>query len=74
MLKIVFVLLGIIGMLIISFLAFQIPKNPFEIVPGMTLISFGKPLWLCILIIGIAIYLFVIYSIYKKIKKSNWNI
>ena len=70
MLKRIFQILGIIGFLIICLLAFIIPKNPYKIIPAMTMMSFDKPLWLCIIIGGGFIYLLTLYGIYDKIKNK----
>ena len=67
MLKRVFQILGIVGFLIICLLAFIIPKNPYEIIPAMTMMSFDKPLWLCIILGGGFIYFLILYNIYDKI-------
>lgn len=67
MLKRIFQILGILGFLIICVLAFVLPSNPNEIIPALTVMSFDKPLWLCIIIGGGFIYLISLYSIYDKI-------
>lgn len=67
MLKRVFHVLAIIGLIIISVLAFVIPSNPNQIIPALTVMSFDKPLWLCIIIGGGVIYLISLYSIYDKL-------
>lgn len=67
MLKRLFQILGIVGFLIICLLAFIMPKNPYEIIPAMTMISFDKPLWLCIIIVAGFFYLITLYAIYDKI-------
>ena len=48
-------------------LAFVIPSNPNQIIPALTVMSFDKPLWLCIIIGGGVIYLISLYSIYDKL-------
>ena len=65
--------LAITGMLIIVFIAFTIPKNPYEIIPALTVISFDKPLWFCIIFGGGFAYLITLYGIYEKLdqKKSS---
>lgn len=70
MLKRIFQLLGIIGFIVICILAFVIPSNPNEIIPAMTVMSFDKPLWLCIIVGGGFIYLITLYSIYNKIHNN----
>lgn len=67
MTKRVFQLLGIVGIVVISILAFTMPSNPFEIIPSLTVMSFDKPLWLCIIFGGGFIYLITLYSIYDKL-------
>ena len=71
MLKKVFIILAILGIIIISILSFVLPKDPFMIVPALSIVSFDKPLWLCY-IIGISfVYLLILYSIYDFIKQKN---
>lgn len=67
MLERVFQLLGVEGFLIICMLAFIIPKNPYKIIPAISMMSFDKPLWLCIVITGGFFYLIILYSIYDKL-------
>lgn len=62
-----FIVLSIVGMIAICISAFTIPTNPNKIIPAMTMISFDKPLWLCIIIGGGFIYQLVIWLIYDKI-------
>lgn len=69
--KKIFQLLGGIGFLIICILAFTIPKNPYKTIPAISMMSFDKPLWLCIIISGGFIYLIVIYAIYDKFVNKN---
>lgn len=67
MLKSIFQILGIVGFIIICILAFVVPSNPYEIIPALTVMSFDKPLWLCI-IVGVGfIYLMSLYAVYDKI-------
>ena len=70
MLKRVFQILGIIGFIVICILAFVIPSNPNQIIPALTVMSFDKPLWLCIIIGGGFIYLITLYSIYNKLNNN----
>lgn len=70
MLKRVFQILGIMGFIAICILAFVIPSNPNQIIPALTVMSFDKPLWLCIIIGGGFIYLITLYSIYNKINNN----
>jgi len=49
--KKVFIILGIIGVIVISICAFTVPKDPYMILPAMTVYSFDKPLWFAIIII-----------------------
>ena len=67
MLKRVFQILGIIGFIAICILAFVIPSNPNQIIPALTVMSFDKPLWFCIIIGGGFIYLIILYSIYDRL-------
>lgn len=70
MLKRIFIIIGIIGMIAISIMSFIIPNNPYEIIPALTIMSFDKPLWLCIIVGGGFIYLLILYSIYDKIEEK----
>lgn len=68
-LKNVFRVLGIVGVIAISILAFVIPKDPFEIIPSYTMFGFDKPLWLAIIIAGVFFYLIILVSIYDYLEK-----
>ena len=70
MLKRVFQILGIMGFIAICILAFVIPSNPNQIIPALTVMSFDKPLWLCIIIGCSFIYLITLYSIYNKLNNN----
>ena len=67
--KIIFEVLGIVGVIVISILAFIIPSDPFKIIPSYTLYGFDKPLWLAIIIVGVFFYLVILVSIYDCLKK-----
>lgn len=67
MLKRIFQILGVIGFITICVLAFILPTNPNEIIPALSVMSFDKPLWLCIIIGGGFIYLISLNAIYDKI-------
>lgn len=71
MLKIVFYVLGVIGVIIISILAFVLPSDPYMIIPAMSVMSFDKPLWFAIIVSGSFIYLFVLYGIYDYLKEKS---
>jgi hypothetical protein len=62
-----FTLLSVIGIALLFYVAFTIPNNPYEIIPAISMMSFDKPLWLCIVIGGGFIYLVILWSIYDKI-------
>ena len=64
--KKLFYVLAIIGTIIITIIAFEIPKNPFEMVPST--LSFDKPLWFCIAFFGSIIYIMILGIIYNKVK------
>ena len=68
---IIFRLLAIVGVVFISVLSFVVPKDPFEIIPAMTVMSFDKPVWFCIMFCGSFIYLIVLYSIYDYLDKRK---
>lgn len=70
MLKRVFQVLAVLGLIVISVLAFVVPSNPNEIIPAMTVMSFDKPLWLCIIVVGGLLYLISLYSIYDKLSSK----
>lgn len=67
MTKRIFQLLGVIGIIAISVLAFVIPTNPYKTISALTMMSFDKPLWLCLIVGGGFIYLVTLYSIYDKL-------
>lgn len=71
MLKRVFQILAILGLVIIGIIAFIVPNNPYEIIPAMTVMSFDKPVWFCIMFGGSFIYLIVLYSIYDYLDKRK---
>ena len=71
MLKIVFYALGVIGVVIISILAFVLPNDPYMIIPAMSVMSFDKPLWFAIIVSGSFIYLFVLSGIYDYLKEKS---
>lgn len=73
MLKRIFQILGVVGFITIYVLAFIVPTNPNEITPALSVISFDKPLWLCIIIGGGFIYLIILYSIYDIINNRLYN-
>ena len=50
--KNLFKIMAILGYIIIVLLAFTIPKDPYIIIPSYSYMSFDKPLWLCIIIVG----------------------
>ena len=64
--KVLFVALGIIGVAIISILSFVIPSNPDEIIPSLTMMHGGMPLWLMLIISFSFIYLLILWAIYDK--------
>lgn len=72
-LKNIFLTIGIIGFMVIVYCAFTIPNNPYEIIPALTMMSFDKPLWLCIIIGGGFIYLLVLWSVYDFLDKKFNN-
>ena len=67
MLKTIFQILAIVGMIIICIMAFTIPTNPYEIIPAVSMMSFDKPLWFCIMFGGGFPYLLVLLVIYDKV-------
>lgn len=69
--KRLFIGLSIVGFIIICILSFVLPKNPFEIIPAMTMVSFDKPVWLCGIIGGGFVYLMILWGIYDKLSQSK---
>lgn len=70
MLKIVFYVLGVIGVVIISILAFVLPSDPYMIIPAMSVMSFDKPLWFAIIVSGSFIYLCLLYELYDYLEEQ----
>ena len=66
-----FIILSVIGVVIISILSFTLPSDPYMDIPALTVVSFDKPLWFCIMVGGSFIYLLILYSIYDKLKEKN---
>ena len=67
MLKTIFQILAIVGMIIICIIAFTIPTNPYEIIPAVSMMSFDKALWFCIVFGGGFLYFLIIMALYDKI-------
>lgn len=70
MLKIIFQVLAIVGVIIISILAFTLPSDPYEIIPAMSVMSFDKPMWACYMFGGSFLYLLVLLGIYDIVNKK----
>ena len=66
-----FKILGIIGVMIIFILAFTIPKDPYIIIPSISMFGFDKPLWLNIIIVGVFFYLMALFSIYDYLEERG---
>lgn len=64
--KVLFIILGIVGVAIISVLSFVIPSDPFEIIPSVTMMLGDMPLWLMSIIGFSFIYLLILYAVYDK--------
>ena len=69
-LKIIFRVLAIVGVITINILSFILPKDPYVIIPSYTMLGFDKPLWLCYIVGGSFIYLVLLYFGYKKIENK----
>ena len=69
MLKIVFYVLGVIGVVIISILTFVLPSDPYMIIPAMSVMSFDKPLWFAIIVSCSFVYICVLYGIYDYLSE-----
>ena len=71
MIKTKFQILAIVGMIIICIIAFTIPTNPYEIIPAVSMMSFDKPLWFCIIFGGGFLYLMILWSIYDSLEQRK---
>lgn len=65
-----FIGLGIIGVIIISILAF-ISDMAFEIIPALTVYSFDAPFWFKAIISGSFLYLSLLSECYDAIAHKN---
>lgn len=70
MLKKIFTMLSIFVVTIICVLSFILPSNPHKIIPSITAMGFDKPMWLCYFVTGSFLYLLILWSSYKVIKKK----
>lgn len=71
MLRKVFLLFTIFGIITISVIAFTVPNDPNEIIPTISTVGFDKPLWFCIIFGGSFLYLMILWSIYDKIETKK---
>ena len=71
MLKTIFQILAIVGMIIICIMAFTIRTEPYEIIPAVSMMSFDKPLWFCIIFGGGFLYLMILWSIYDNLEQRK---
>lgn len=69
--KKIFIFLELIGILVIIILSFLLLKNPYEIIPAISITGFDKPLWLCVVIIFSFVYSIILMYIYETIKKRK---
>ena len=69
--KLIFWILAILGVIIIGVMSFEIPSNPYEIMPAMTVRSCDKPLWLCIMFGGSIMYLLILFIIYDYLEQKK---
>ncbi len=69
--KIGFIALAIIGIIDLSLFSFIVPKDPFKVIPAITVMSFDKPLWFCIMIGGSFLYLLILYSIFDCFNQTK---
>ena len=74
MIKNIFQIFAIVGMIAISILAFTIPTDPYEIIPAISVMGFDKPLWLAIIISCGVIYLLTLWYIYDEVSKRKNSI
>ena len=66
--KKIFYALAVIGVMIITIIAFTVPKDPYAMIPSILFID--KPIWFCITFFGSFLYLIVLGIIYNKIEKK----
>ena len=66
----IFYALSVIGSILICVFAFILPKNPYQILPAITIMGIDKPLWLSIIIVGLFFYNGLLYEIYEILNKK----
>ena len=71
MLKRIFQIIALLGFVVICIIAFTIPNHSYEIIPTISITSFDKPLWLCIIIGGGSLYFIILYYIYDKLNTKK---
>lgn len=69
----IYLLLFIIGFIIICIFAFLVPPDPFEMIPSVSALSFDKPVWFAIILVGTFFYTLILSYIFDKIKKSLYR-
>lgn len=69
--KNIFCLIGVLGFIAICISAFTIPNDPYEIIPALSVASFDKPLWVCIIFGGGFLWLLLLLGIYDKMVGLN---
>ncbi len=69
--QILFKLLAVVGVISIGVLSLIIPEDPFKIIPALTVMSYDKPLWFCIMMGGSSLYLLALLSIYDCINQRK---
>ena len=62
-------LLFVIGFIIICIFAFIVPTDPFEMIPSVSALSFDKPVWFEIILVGTFFYTLILSYTFDKIKK-----
>ena len=71
MLKNIFNLFYISGVIIIGILSFIIPSDPYVMLPGLLYFEFDKPLWLVLIIVFSFFYLMILIALYNQLEKNK---
>lgn len=69
--KTIFQCLSVVGLIVIIFLTFLTTSDPFLVIPALSIFSFDKPIWFCIILSSGFIYLLLLWFLYDKLKKKN---
>lgn len=69
MLRKTFISLAIIGAVVILYLSFNLPNNPYEMIPSILYFNHYRPLWFCDFVGITGLYIIMLCTLYEKIKK-----